>query len=112
MFKNKHLKQLRKTQALIKECKASIEKLNLPELDSPKDTWKVYNVLRPMILYGKSFSPGEFLELSDAAIEHIQQIGQYFVHITNYVDTMRLYEKELKRLQKEECSLKAKLGIE
>ncbi len=111
MFENKDLKQLRKTQLLIKEYRASIEKLNLPDPDSFKDKMKVYNVLRP-ILYGKSLSPDEFIELSDAAIEHVQHIGRYLMNITDYVDTRKLYEKELKRLQKEECRLKEKLGIE
>jgi hypothetical protein len=111
MFESKDLKQLRKTQLLIKECKTSIEKLNLPGLDSCKDSIKVYNVLRP-ILYGKSFSPGEFLELSDAAIEHIQQLGQYLTNITDYVDTRKAYEKQLRQLLREESILKEKLGIE
>ena len=111
MFKNKYLKQLRKTQFLIKHYKECIEKLNLPELDSPGDTLRVYNVLRP-ILYGKSLNPGEFLELSDAAIAHIQQLGRWLMNITDYADTRRLYEKQIKQLQKEECDLKAKLGIE
>ena len=111
MFENKDLKQLRKTQLLIKEYKSSIEKLNLPDPDSFKDKMKVYNVLKP-ILYGKSLNPGEFLELSDAAIEHVQQIGIFLTRITDYVGTMKVYEKELKRLQKEESRLKEKLGIE
>ena len=111
MFKNKYLKQLQKVQFLIKHYKASIEKLNSPELDSPEDQFRVYDVLRPM-LYGKSLSPGEFLELSDASIEYIQQLGRYLLNITDYADTMRLHEKEIKRLRKEERSLKEKLGIE
>lgn len=111
MFKNKYLKQLRNTQALIKHYKECIEKLNLPDPDLFKDKVKVYNVLRP-ILYGKSLSPGELLELSDAAIEHIQQIGIFLTRITDYAGTVKVYEKELERLQKEESILKEKLGIE
>lgn len=111
MFENKDLKQLRKVQSLIKHYKASIEKLNLPDPDLFKDKVTVYNVLRP-ILYGKSLNPGEFLELSDAAIEHIQQIGIFLTRITDYVGTMKVYEKELQRLRKEERRLKEKLGIE
>jgi hypothetical protein len=83
----------------------------LPDPDLFKDKVTVYNVLRP-ILYGKSLNPDEFLELSDVSIEHIQQIGIFLTRITDYVGTIKVYEKELKRLQKEECRLKEKLGIE
>ena len=111
MFKNKYLKQLRKVQFLIKHYKASIEKLKSPEPESFETKMQLYYALKSM-LWGHSLDPGELLELSDASIEHISQLGRYLMNIADYVDTQRVYEKELKRLQKEERSLKDKLGIE
>lgn len=111
MLNNKHLKQLRKTQVLIKHYKESIEKLNVPHLDSHKEIFEVYNALKPA-LYGNSLSVDEFLELSSASIEYIQKLGQYLWHITDYVNTIRLYERIIAGLQNEECNLKKKLGIE
>lgn len=111
MFENKDIKQLRKVQSRIKELKASIKKLNSPELDDYMTNRAICSVLGPM-LYGKSLSPSEFLELSDASIEYIQKLGQYLANMAEYADTNKVYEKEIKRLQKEERRLKDKLGIE
>lgn len=111
MFNNKYLKQLRTTQALIKHCKESIEKLKSPQLNSPKDIVKVYEVLKPMLV-GNSLSIGEFLELSDTSIEYIQQVGRFLLNITDYANTIQMYKAMIAQLQKEERDLKAKLGIE
>ena len=111
MFKNKHLKQLRKTQLLIKHYKESIEKLKSPVPDSSKAKMQVYDFFK-LMAFGHSFTSGEILELSDASIEYLSQLGRYLMKVADYADTMHLYEKELERLKKEERSLKEKLGIE
>ena len=111
MFKNKDLKQLQKTQSLIKHYKASIEKLKSPESESYEIRHHAYKVLRPL-LWGERLDPDDFIFMSDASIDYISQIGQYLMNITNYIDTRKIYDKELERLQKEERILKEKLGIE
>lgn len=111
MFKNRDLKQLRKVQLAIRLHKADMEKLNSPKMDSFGSKIKLYDVLRPLF-YGRSLSPDEFLELNDESLEYLQQIGRYLMNIADYVDTKKVYDKELKRLLKEERRLKEKLGIE
>lgn len=111
MFKNKHLKQLRKTQFLIKHYKECIEKLKSPVPDSFKTEMQVYDIFKAMA-FGHSFTSGEILELSDESVEYISQLGLYLMNLADYADTMRVHEKELERLKKEERSLKEKLGIE
>lgn len=111
MFKNKHLKQLRKVQALIKHYKESIEKLKSPEFDYSESTKKARDILWPMF-YGRRLDPDEFLELTDASSEYISKLGLYLMNIADYADTKKVYEKQLRQLQKEERRLKDKLGIE
>lgn len=111
MFKNKYLKQLRKTQALIKHYKASIENLKSPELESRETQKQVYNVLY-LLSWGRSLDPDELLELSSASIEHISQLGRYLMNVADHIDTKKVYEKQIKQLQHEERRLKEKLGIE
>ena len=111
MFKNKHLEQLRKTQLLIKHYKECTEKLKSPVPNSFDAKMQVYDIFKAMA-FGHSFTSGEILELSDESIEYISRLGLYLMNIADYADTMSVHERELKRLEKEERSLKEKLGIE
>ena len=111
MFKNKHLKQLRKIQLLIRHYKVSIEKLKSPVPDSLNDKFQVFDVLKAAAL-GHSFNPSELLELSNVSVEYLSQLGLYLMNVADYVDTLRVYQNELKRLKNEERILKEKLGID
>jgi prefoldin subunit 5 len=116
VFKNKYLKQLQGVQAQIKNCKASIAKLNPPKPDSHKIENEILCLLEKL-MYGCHTDLAQLFEvrfsrLKGETCDYLRELGEYFINIADYDQEMKRYETELAQLQKEERRLKEKLGIE
>lgn len=116
MFKNKHLKQLQEIQAQIKNCKASIAKLDPPVPNSSNMGYDLYHWLSALFFQNKpdvyQLYQREFTGFNDAKSDYLRELGKYFMNIADYYQEMKRYETELAQLQIKERSLKDKLGIE
>lgn len=114
MFKNKYLKQLQDVQAQIKNCKASIAKLNPPEPDSRKIENEILRWLE-RLMYGCRPDLAQLFSFSGfkgETCDYLRELGEYFINIADYYLEMKRYETELAQLQIKERSLKEKLGID
>jgi hypothetical protein len=112
MFKNKYLKQLQDVQARIKNCKASIAKLDPPKPGMRKIESNVYYYLEALV---RGWYPNiEMIhpQYTDDTYDYLYQLGEYLMNIADYEIKQNQYNQELGQLQIEEGCLKRKLGID
>lgn len=116
MFKNKYLKQLQDIQAQIKNCKANLAELKMPEPSCDMKTghlYKFFEVLSVgMTPNVHSLLTTMYHEDAERFCKHLNSLGEYFLNISDYYAKEEAYQSELYKLKSKERSLKEKLGIE
>lgn len=116
MFKNKYLKQLQDIQAQIKNCKANLAELKMPEPSFYIKTGHLYEFFCQLSV-GITPNVHAFLttmhnEDAERFCKYLDSLGEYFLNISDYYAKEEVYQSELSKLKSKERNLKEKLGIE
>ena len=115
MFKRKYLKQLQDVQGRIKTCRASIAQSKPPAPDSMAISKEVARWLKMLFLQADP-SVSSLIEsvgygFDGNTLDYMSKLGEYFSNFADYCRNEQKYKSELEQLQKEERTLKDKLGI-